>query len=369
MLNGLQSQYNGPLDLVELLVMAAPALIGIFWGAPLIAAELERGTHYLAWNQSVTRTRWLAVKLAIVGLASVLTAGLLSLLVTWWASPLDTISGSRFGTQTFDARNIAPLGYAAFAFALGVTLGLLIRRTLPAMAATLAIFIAVQVLVTAEIRPNLLPSTTIAVPVNQTTMSQAIRFDRPAAVTGPVTIDLPTPDGAWVLSQTPALNSSGQVIQTSEILSCWSRGLVTGAAGKGGLRASGRSEPASHPRTSTSRSPTNPPAGTGRCSGSKPPSTPSSPRCWPPSASGASADCAADSRSAGRPGPTSGRARRPRRPPAAAVSEPLLDSHVIAGTPRRPIRIIRRTLAHIPALRYGLRSRGCHVLRQDRRCR
>jgi hypothetical protein len=52
-------------------------------------------------------------------------------------------------------------------------------------------------------------------------------------VTGPVTIDLPTPSGSWVLSQTPALNSSGRVIQTSEILACWSRGLVTGAAGKG----------------------------------------------------------------------------------------------------------------------------------------
>lgn len=232
-LNGLQSEYNGPLDIIELLVMAAPALIGIFWGAPLIAAELERGTHYMAWNQSVTRTRWLAVKLAGIAFASILTAGLLSLLVTWWASPLDTFSGSRWGTDTFDARDIAPLGYAAFAFALGVTLGLLTRRVLTAMAATLAIFIAAQVLVSAEIRPNLLPTTTIAVPVNQATMSQALRFDRSAAVTGPVTIDLPTPYGSWVLSQTPALNSSGQVIQTSEILSCWSRGLVTGAAGKG----------------------------------------------------------------------------------------------------------------------------------------
>jgi ABC-type transport system involved in multi-copper enzyme maturation permease subunit len=34
-----------------------PALIGIFWGAPLITRELEAGTLRLAWNQSVTRTR------------------------------------------------------------------------------------------------------------------------------------------------------------------------------------------------------------------------------------------------------------------------------------------------------------------------
>lgn len=238
-LNGLQSQYNGPLDVVELLLMAAPALAGIFWGAPLIAGELERGTHYMAWSQSVTRTRWLAVKLAFAALASVVTVGALSLLVTWWASPLDTLSGDRFGTQAFNARNIAPLGYAVFAFALGVLLGLLIRRTLPAMAATLAIFIAVQVLMTAGIRPHLLPATTVAVPVNQTTMSQAIRFDRSSDVTGPVAIDLPAPSGSWMLSATPALDSAGSTIPTSQILPCWSR-LLTGAEQvKGGSQGFG----------------------------------------------------------------------------------------------------------------------------------
>src|SRR4029077_4207566 len=46
------------------IILLAPAVIGLFWGAPLIARELETGTAALAWNQSVTRTRWLAVKLA-----------------------------------------------------------------------------------------------------------------------------------------------------------------------------------------------------------------------------------------------------------------------------------------------------------------
>ena len=236
LLNELQDQYNGPMYLAEFLVMAAPALIGIFWGAPLVAGELERGTHHMVWNQSVTRARWLAVKLAGIALAAVITAGLLSFLITWWAGPLDAVAGNRWGTRAFNARDVAPLGYAAFAFALGVAAGLLIRRTLPAMAATLAIFIAVQVVVTAGLRPNLLPATTSTVAVNQSTMSQAIRFDRSSAVTGPVNIDLPAPAGAWALSQTPALNSAGQPIQTSEILNCWSQ-LVSqagAATGKGG---------------------------------------------------------------------------------------------------------------------------------------
>lgn len=234
-LNGLQSDYSGPQYLAEFLVLTAPALVGIFWGAPLIAGELEHGTHYVAWHQSVSRTRWLAVKLALCALASLLIAGVLSLLITWWAGPLDTAAGNRWGTRAFNARDVAPLGYAAFAFVLGVALGLAVRRTVPAMAATLAVFVAVQILVTAGLRPHLLPATTAAVPINQSSMSQARRFDRSEAVTGPVGIDLPGPSGAWVLSETPALDRGGRPIQTGEILGCWSRILGQGAAvGKAG---------------------------------------------------------------------------------------------------------------------------------------
>ncbi len=70
-----------------------PALIGLFWGAPLVTRELEAGTFRLAWNQSVTRTRWMAVKLALIGLAAMVTTGLLSLLITWWAGPIDRAGG------------------------------------------------------------------------------------------------------------------------------------------------------------------------------------------------------------------------------------------------------------------------------------
>ena len=122
---------------LDIFVLAAPALIGLFWGAPLIARELEAGTYRLAWTQSITRTRWVAVKLAVVGLAGMVVAGLLSLMVTWWASPIDRANANRFAVPFFDERGIVAIGYAAFAVALGVTVGLLIRRTVPAMATTL----------------------------------------------------------------------------------------------------------------------------------------------------------------------------------------------------------------------------------------
>jgi hypothetical protein len=138
------------------LVLITPALIGIFWGAPLIARELETGTYRLGWTQSVTRRRWLAAKLGVVGLASVAVAGLLSLMLTWWSSPIDTANANRFGVAVFSLRDITPLGYSAFAFALGVTAGVLVRRTLPAMAGTLVIFVAARVAEVTWVRPHLL---------------------------------------------------------------------------------------------------------------------------------------------------------------------------------------------------------------------
>jgi hypothetical protein len=158
------------------LMYLVPALIGIFWGAPLIARELETGSHRLAWNQSISRTRWTAMKLGLIGLAAVATAGLLSLVISWWASPIDSAmnfgaadTGSgfpRISPLVFGARGVVPLGYAAFAFALGVTAGVLIRRTLPAMAITLAVFAAVAIMVPIFVRPHLISPVHVTAPFN-----------------------------------------------------------------------------------------------------------------------------------------------------------------------------------------------------------
>ncbi len=188
----------------------APALIGIFWGAPLIAREFEAGTFRLAWNQSVTRTRWTVVKIGLVGLASIATAGLLSLMVSWWASPIDRATS--FGAQTsfsrvsplvFDARGIAPLGYAAFAFTLGVTAGVLVRRMLPAMAITLVLFAAVQVLVPMFVRPNIIPPAQLTAPMNPNFKAMIIT-QQTDQMTLIGSANIP---GAWILSDktiTPA---------------------------------------------------------------------------------------------------------------------------------------------------------------------
>ena len=135
-------------------IIIIPALIGVFWGAPLLARELETGTHRLAWTQSVTRTRWLATKVVIIGVASIITAAAFSVIIALWLSPFDKVAGNRFSPGTFSQRGIVPIAYAVFAFALGVAAGALIRRLLPAMVATLVGFAAVRLVVQQWVRPH-----------------------------------------------------------------------------------------------------------------------------------------------------------------------------------------------------------------------
>ena len=200
-----------------LFILIAPAITGVFWGAPLIARELETGTSRLTWNQSVTRARWLTVKLALTGAAALAVTEGFSLLQAWWAAPISravdlggsvsVFSGSRFSPLTFATGGIAPLGYAAFGFALGVTAGLLIRRTVPAMALTLAIFVAVQIVMPLWIRPHLLPAdqTTAAIAATQPAFRDLGGPLAPAATA------VPGQPEAWILSSAP-VDAAGQLV-------------------------------------------------------------------------------------------------------------------------------------------------------------
>ncbi|GAA0965858.1 transporter [Acrocarpospora macrocephala] len=200
---------------VSFVVLALPALVGLFWGAPLITRELEAGTHLLVWNQSVTRGRWLAVKLGLVGLAAMAAACLCGLAVTWWSDPLDksaVLDLALMAPLVFGARGIVPMGYAAFAFVLGVTVGMLVRRTLPAMALTLAAFVAVQLAMPLLVRPHLMPPVTSTFELSHVNGGG---FHVQGEGGGPVLISMqpgvPGHAGAWVLAS-DLLDPSGRTI-------------------------------------------------------------------------------------------------------------------------------------------------------------
>ncbi|MCP2324305.1 hypothetical protein HDA40_002812 [Hamadaea flava] len=134
-----------------------PLLLGIFGGAPLIARELESGTHRLVWNQSVTRTRWLAVRLAAGVAIAVTSTGLLSWAVTVWSQRVDSASQDRVIPLLFGSRGILPVAYALFAFLLGVTTGMLLRKVVPAIALTLALYVGSVVAMPLWVRAHLVP--------------------------------------------------------------------------------------------------------------------------------------------------------------------------------------------------------------------
>jgi hypothetical protein len=188
-------QAQGKVYLAAIVQYVVPVLIGVFWGAPLFTREFEAGTHRLAWNQSVTRTRWLATKLVVLGLVSMATTGLLGLAISVWARRVDEAAMDRITPFLFGARGVVPLAYAAFAVALGVSVGLLIRRTVPAMAATFAIYLASAVTMLAVVRQHLLPTSHAIRPLDTTNLYGIIITPDQMTLIGP-----PEITGAWVLS-------------------------------------------------------------------------------------------------------------------------------------------------------------------------
>ncbi|MFC7592015.1 hypothetical protein ACFQYP_56095 [Nonomuraea antimicrobica] len=81
---GLFDRYDAVYSVFGWMPLVAPALIGAFWGAPLLGREYERGTHRLAWTQGVPVRRWLVIKLSVLGGAVVAGGLLLSLMVSLW---------------------------------------------------------------------------------------------------------------------------------------------------------------------------------------------------------------------------------------------------------------------------------------------
>lgn len=133
-----------------------PVLAGLFVGAPLIARELEHGTHQFAWTQGVTRRRWLLSKTSLIAAATVVCGALASAVVTWWRTPFDTLEG-RMAPSGFDIEGLVVPAYAFYALVLGVLAGLVFRRSVAAMTATLVAFGATRFLVLEFLRPRFLP--------------------------------------------------------------------------------------------------------------------------------------------------------------------------------------------------------------------
>jgi len=177
---------------IVLLSLAAPAAFGMLVGAPLLAHEFEVRTTDFAWSQSVTRMRWLLVKVGWTVLAAAVWGGVIASLVTWWSGPRNALLQNAFQPTTFDQQGLVPIGYAVFATMLGIAAGALLRRTLPAIAVTLGGFIGLRLLIANAVRPHYLGTVT--------------------AYFSPKLSTFTPPGSAWVISQ-GLVGKNGQVIQ------------------------------------------------------------------------------------------------------------------------------------------------------------
>ncbi len=153
-------------SLLIVLLVAAPAVAGAVVGAPLVARQVETGATRLAWVQGAGRGRWLLGQMAPAGAVVLAGAAITGGLAFWWhgqavAAPVfGAPAAPIFGTSLWRLFSLvapASIGWTAAAFALGVLLGIVLRRTVPAMVATVAGYAALWYEVTSAWRRAYLP--------------------------------------------------------------------------------------------------------------------------------------------------------------------------------------------------------------------
>jgi uncharacterized protein YneF (UPF0154 family) len=133
--------YGATTDTIATLLQVVPALIGAFVGAPVLARELETGTFRYAWTLAFGRWRWTLAKLVPIAAVVTAAAGVFSLLFSWYYQPFFADGNNiPLDPKLFDLRGVAFAAWTLAAFAIGALAGLLIRRVVPAIAATLAAY-------------------------------------------------------------------------------------------------------------------------------------------------------------------------------------------------------------------------------------
>lgn len=139
-----------------ILMNLAPALIGAFTGPAVMARELETGTFKYAWTQGIGRVRWTIAKLALLGVAITVLTWAFSQVYTWFFAPFlqqqDTLTV--LSATVFDTRGVVFAAWCLAAFAIGAFLGMLMRRVIAAMAATLGVYLGLALLTWVYLRKH-----------------------------------------------------------------------------------------------------------------------------------------------------------------------------------------------------------------------
>lgn len=205
-----------------------PVVLAMFWAAPIVAGELEQGTHKLVWNQSITRTRWLLTKVGLTSAVAAVLAGLVAAAMTWAAHPVDEAAGNRFDAIAFGVRHVVPVAFAVLAACIGVVCGIVTRRRMPAMALAGLVVVGLLFLVPNVVRPVLIPAKTENRPMTVQAINQARSL---GTITGSPSLGGLRVEDAWVSEASPLLTRSGTQVRQAEFDHCFSDPEPTGTKG------------------------------------------------------------------------------------------------------------------------------------------
>ena len=138
---------------LQVAVLAAPVLLSMFAGPPVVARDLENSTYRYAWTQGIGRVRWTVAKVAILGAVVTITALAVSQLFAWFFAPfLVTEKLTVYTASVFTSQGVCYAAWTLTAFCLGAFLGTLVRRTLAAMAITPVVYAALAALTWFDLR-------------------------------------------------------------------------------------------------------------------------------------------------------------------------------------------------------------------------
>jgi hypothetical protein len=142
-----------------ILMNLAPALLGAFAGAPVLARELETGTFRYAWTQGYGRVRWTIAKLTLLAVVVVAVTGAFSQLFTWFFRPfIAQESLTVLSATVFATRGVVFAAWTLVAFAISAFCGMLFRRIVPAMAVTLGLYLGLALMTWTFLRKHYLLS-------------------------------------------------------------------------------------------------------------------------------------------------------------------------------------------------------------------
>ena len=149
------NDYYSGAQVVAGVLTVLPILIGALAGGPMVARELETGTFRLSWTQGCGRTRWLTARLVLLAVAVTAGAAAVSAVFSWYCQPMLQLGqDSPLAPQVFDLSGVAFPAWTLAAFTISVCAGALIRRTIPAIVAAIAVWSGLLVAVVFWLRSH-----------------------------------------------------------------------------------------------------------------------------------------------------------------------------------------------------------------------